>query len=271
MPVAKPPVTFVPAHPSNFSKGRGGMAWEGLTIHTTDGGASIAALDSWFANPAAKASTHFGIGQDGTIHQYVSLDDTAFAHGVINQPTAPILAENPGVNPNQWLIGIEHLDGGTPGTITPAQFAASVKLAAWLFDAVILPGMATMVRIDRNHIIGHGEIDSVNRKFCPSWPAARFDDYIKQVQALVAGTPPKPVPVPDPRDARIRDLEAQAASQQALIDNLNGVVTDTVDQLTRLGGAYRAELEGIIRAADDDAMRAAVRRADALAKIAGLG
>jgi hypothetical protein len=59
----------------------------------------------------------------------------------------------------------------------------------------------------------------VTRKFCPSWPSSRMDQYVARVQALLQGEPP-------------------AVDYRAL---------------------YEAELRGCLAAAEDDGRRAAVR------------
>ena len=47
---------------------------------------TLLGTDSWFLNPASKASSHYGIGKNGEIHQYVDLDCPAWANGVVNNP-----------------------------------------------------------------------------------------------------------------------------------------------------------------------------------------
>lgn len=49
----------------------------GLVLHVME--SSLAAADGWFHNPAAKASAHFGVDQDGTIVQWVEWEDKAWA------------------------------------------------------------------------------------------------------------------------------------------------------------------------------------------------
>ena len=198
--VTQPTTNWFPAHPDNYTAGRAdGIVWEGVVIHTTDGGASLDALGSWFASAAARASTHFGIGPDGRIGQFVSLQNTARGHGIKGNPTAAVVLENGSLNPNDYLIGIELVDNHLPGNHTPEQIEAAARLTAWLFATEILPHAArTGAAVSRRNIIGHNEIDSVNRSRCPSWPPLRWADFVARVGALVAG---EPAPV----DPRLRD------------------------------------------------------------------
>ena len=45
---------------------------------------TLTGTDSWFANPVSKVSSHFGVGKNGEIHQYVDLDNPAWANGGVN-------------------------------------------------------------------------------------------------------------------------------------------------------------------------------------------
>jgi N-acetylmuramoyl-L-alanine amidase len=92
------------------NKGRGGFRPEAVVIHVMEG--TLVGTDSWFNNPASKVSAHYGVGRDGTIHQYVSETDTAFHAGRRSKPTWGLIKD--GINPNLYTIGIEHEgDGGS--------------------------------------------------------------------------------------------------------------------------------------------------------------
>lgn len=77
----------------------------------------LAGTDSTFANSASQASAHYGIGADGTIHQYVSERDGSYsdANYVSNNST----------------ISIEHEGGMSNGAVcTQACIDASARLCA---------------------------------------------------------------------------------------------------------------------------------------------
>lgn len=254
--VAKPPIKWLPAFAENYSTDRTRLNpagvrytpdYEAIVWHTTDGGATLEALAGWFGQRQiingvqVRSSTPFGVDRTGRIGQFVSLQNRAFAHGIVQNATAQIVLDNAGIDPNYWAVGIELLDGGTPGDHTPVQLEAAAQLAAWLCDDLLLPKAAlTGFAINRERNIGHYQIDGVDRAHCPSWPESRFTWMIARINQIVAaarGAAPPP-PATDYR------------------------------------AAYRAELVGLIQAATDDGRqaseRAAVRIAAAQAKIDAL-
>ena len=118
---------------------------------------TLAGTDSWFTNPASKVSSHFGVGKNGEIHQYVDLKNPAWANGGVNKPNWPLLI--PGVNPNYYTVSIEH--EGESGDVMPeAQYQATLALHRWLIGTLGLP-------MTRDNIIRHYRIDSVNKSNCP--------------------------------------------------------------------------------------------------------
>lgn len=202
--VPKPEIVFVGCHDTNYRKGREPLGLEVIGIHTTAGGSSIEALDSWFntrvgVNGKTAGSTNFGVGPDGRIHQYVALSDTPIANGARASATARLVQENAGLDANAYSISIEHLDGGVPGTVTETQFEASAHLTAWLFQEVLSKSSARPVpTVDRDHILGHYQFDPEQRAFCPSWPEERFTRYIARVNEWLTAAAPVPEPEPEP-------------------------------------------------------------------------
>jgi N-acetylmuramoyl-L-alanine amidase len=95
-------------------------------MHTMGG--FLAGTDSWFNNPAAQVSTHYGIGLKGDVHQYVGLDDTAWGNGVLE---AGNRWPYPG-NPNGLSISIETEDRGIPQNtpVSPEMLASASALIA---------------------------------------------------------------------------------------------------------------------------------------------
>lgn len=72
-----------------------------------------------FNNPEREASAHFGIAQDGRIHQFGPLGKGWEAWHAMAA--------------NLTYYGIEHADGGNPDTpLTPAQIAASAQVVECL-------------------------------------------------------------------------------------------------------------------------------------------
>lgn len=95
----------------NGSYGSGAI--HGVVMHTMVG--QLAGTIEWFNNPQAQASAHFGIGQDGSIHQFGPIGKgwCAWAQAAGNKT---------------WY-SIEHADNGNPGTpLASAQVIASAQL-----------------------------------------------------------------------------------------------------------------------------------------------
>lgn len=197
MTLMKPPaITLVRGHAANAYPSRGGYLPEAIVLHTMAG--TLAGCDAWFANPRSQAGAHFGVGADGSIHQYYSLDHAPYANGRVEQPvTARLVRDNAGVNPNYWSVSIEHEDGGEPGReLTPAQFAASTRLSAWLWQTTILPAGAEGVPAlpDRDHILSHSDISPQSRPRCNGWGEDRMAAHIAEVRRLLgeSSTPAGP-------------------------------------------------------------------------------
>lgn len=139
----------------NHASGRGGHRPEALVIHVMEG--TMESTLSWFRSPASKVSAHYGVSRAGEVVQYVRDEDTAWHAGRVLRPTAEMVLERPGVNPNLWTIGIEH-EGGADQEPTSAQLAASAELMAMLADRWQIP-------LDLRHVIPHRAIYAA--KTCP--------------------------------------------------------------------------------------------------------
>lgn len=98
----------------NHYNGRNGYAVTHITLHIMVG--HLAGTDSVFLNPSSQASAHYGIGANGTVHQYVSEDDGSYSDANFAS--------------NNSTISIEH-EGGMAGVpCTQACMDASARLCA---------------------------------------------------------------------------------------------------------------------------------------------
>jgi N-acetylmuramoyl-L-alanine amidase len=111
---------------------------------------------NWLRNPAAKASAHYLVTKLGAVYQLVKDEDTAWHVGIVNKPDWVLYKGN---NPNNYTLGIEHEALAGEGLSEP-QYQASLELHRELVAQYNIP-------IDRNHIIGHYRLDSVNRRNDP--------------------------------------------------------------------------------------------------------
>lgn len=155
-----------------------------IVMHIMQG--TLAGTASHFNNPNVDASTHLGVGLKGEIHQYVDLKDGAWGNGAMAKPdlSVPWIREcwEKGINPNLVTISIEHegkhdLQRGIFHQFTDEQYEADIRLVAWLHQEYGIP-------IDREHIVGHYQIDGVNRPYCPG-PTYDFNRVIEGAKRLL--------------------------------------------------------------------------------------
>ncbi|MFM0631241.1 N-acetylmuramoyl-L-alanine amidase [Paraburkholderia xenovorans] len=167
---------FAPAPGSAFMAMATPRTISRIVIHVTDAPSTSSTVNT-FTHPGARVSSHYLVGQDGEVIQFVQENDIAFhAHGA-----------------NGDSIGIEHVAIQRAGATykrsdgsslhfnhlppTDAQYCASAALVTYLCDKYGLTP-------DRLHILGHAEVDpSTDHKACPSGADWDWDHYIR----LVAG------------------------------------------------------------------------------------
>ena len=156
----------------NYREGRRGYKPIAIVSHQTAG--RYPGCKSWMMNPKAQASAHYLINRAGEIFQLVKEKDTAWHVGIANKPTWTLYN---GINPNYYTLGIEHEcypDVGGDGNLTELQYQATLFLHKQLIEKYNIP-------IDREHLIGHYQIDSVNRSNCPgkNFPWSRLISDLK--------------------------------------------------------------------------------------------
>ena len=165
---------------------------DALVLHVTGAG-TCPGMRSWFNNPAASASAHFGVCKDGSIEQYVEVGDVSWNAGFLNRPdlSNPLVAywASNGINPNRRIVGIEVLLA--PGERLddfPAMKQSLDLLVQWLLPTVGLPPW-------REVLIGHYQIDAVNRSNDPRC-CYSLDALTDRVWTFF--NPPAPVITPPP-------------------------------------------------------------------------
>ena len=99
----------------NHYNGRNGYEITHITLHIMVG--YLSGTDSTFQNANTQSSAHYGIGADGTIHQYVSENDGSYSDANYES--------------NNSTISIEHEGGMVNGAVcTQACMDASARLCA---------------------------------------------------------------------------------------------------------------------------------------------
>jgi hypothetical protein len=113
-------------------------------------------------------------------------------------------AVNNKINPNRLTVSIEH-EGRTGEEFPEAQYQATLFVHKKIIQQFGIP-------IDRFHIIGHYQIDSLNRPMCPG-TGFPWNRLIADLQAAFAPPAPAPVaePAPAPEPAPAAAVEAAPA------------------------------------------------------------
>ncbi len=181
-----------------------------IVLHIAQG--TCDGMRSWFATGHwvtlsdgsqvyVEPSTQFGVCEDGSVDQYLEIEDASHGQGIKNGLNPDnIAATFANVNPNLYVVSVEIAGtcGGPKLRDRGAQEASLIMLLGWFRDNL---GIA----LDTYHVIGHYSIDAVNR---PSDPLCLFDDeadFLAWVSALSAAPP--------------STLEERVASiEQAIID-----------------------------------------------------
>lgn len=157
----------------NHYKGRYGFKPDMLVCHQT-GGTSVEDALRWYLNPAAQCSPNDVIDTNGDIYHLVDYDDAAYCNGTqTTNPNEKLYYKNATskivksrkTNANFYTYSIEFVHCAK-GDITEAQ----VQAAIWLLKNRIIPHAKSKgvdFPVNRDHIIGHSEIDPVGRSFCP--------------------------------------------------------------------------------------------------------
>lgn len=174
--------TIIQQWTNNKSPGRGGQRIAALVCHIQDGYQQ--GTINWFTNPDSQASAHFVVGKDGSIVQMVAIEDTAWTNGYYNHPDASLSWLQKGVNPNQETVTVEH-EGFSGDVLTPAQLASTIWLGNYIRQYVSFHGLGD-IPLNREHIIGHYQLDSVTRSGCPG-PGFPWDAYMHGLALLDRG------------------------------------------------------------------------------------
>lgn len=165
---------------------------ESIVDHITDGNDSR----DYLQHADNGSSVHFLIREEngvGVVYQFMPVEWAAWGNGrwSENNPYMPqwIKTLLPKLrtgedNINHHTVSIEH-ERKWPFTtpLPPALKEASIDLHRWLCNAF------PTITIDRNHIIGHYQIDNVSRANCPGGPGGKlfpFDEIISRVQGAPA-------------------------------------------------------------------------------------
>jgi hypothetical protein len=144
----------------NFKKGRDlpdGLQADVIVIHVMEG-TMAGTLEHFNRNkPKDPVSAHYGVSKKGEVVLYVSEEDTAYANGLTVRPTADVVTDRDGINPNNYTISIE-FEGMGDTDLTDEQREVGIRLIRDIAKRRSFP-------INRYHVVGHNEIRA--DKQCP--------------------------------------------------------------------------------------------------------
>lgn len=159
----------------NFNS-RGGLPVSLVVIHTCEG--NYAGCWGWLRNPAAGASAHYVVKEDGSeITQLVHETNRAW-HVAANYSCARAggaQCNRNGVSTNSFAVGIEHAGFASQASFQDGMIEASARLTCDITKSHNIPR-------DRNHIVSHGQLQPWDRTDPgPNWP---WSQYIDRVRAI---------------------------------------------------------------------------------------
>ncbi len=147
-----------------------------VIIHTCE--SNYASCWSWLVNPASQVSAHYVVSEDGSeISQLVLERNRAWHIAALYDCTLNRGHDCwlNGVQSNNFTVGVEHAGFVSQDSFPATQLEQS---AALVCDVTRDRGIPR----DWQHIVGHGQLQPVNRTDPgPNWPWIR---YVHRVQAL---------------------------------------------------------------------------------------
>lgn len=160
---------------------------------------TIGSVYNTFNNPVNGVSSHFCVGRDGSIEQFVELTRRAHTNGFVRSPKSPLVKQMGDVNANYYTVTIEHegYEGhGKDGSLTEEQFAATCWLHKWI-QGEVKRIYGNTIALNSHQVIAHNQIDS-QKGTCPgvNYPWARlytelaiadrmdFDAYEERLESL---------------------------------------------------------------------------------------
>jgi len=127
-------------------------------------------------------SSHFGIGRDGRIWQFVRLEDSAWCQGEVTSTDGYWWEKVD--NPNWYCISIE-LEGWEDEPKSDDQMEALV----WLCNKAILAKFPE-IPLDREHIIGHYQINPAHKTDPGDFDWEQFLDCLRRKTSWRAAKTP---------------------------------------------------------------------------------
>lgn len=153
----------------NCYKGHGEYIPDMIVLHST---MSYEKAINNFYNPQREVSAHFIIRENGEVKEVVSLDNSSWANGTSLNDTSDVyykfannkIVESRAYNANYYTFSIEHIS--FDGRLTKEQYNSSLLVIKKIIKYVKDKYNYDFI-IDREHIIGHSDINPIVRTSCP--------------------------------------------------------------------------------------------------------
>jgi hypothetical protein len=159
--------------PVNYTN-NGQREVRGVVVHIMAG--TLSGTDSWFRNPKAQASSHFGTGKAGALYQWVDTADRAWAQA----------------NGNPAWISVEN-EGKGGDTLTSAQLDRVAEVLAWAHTTYGVPLQVT--HSVNGQGLGYHAMGGASwggHTSCPGTRiVAQLDDIVSRAKKIVGGDAPQ--------------------------------------------------------------------------------
>lgn len=173
----------------NCYNGRNGLVPDMIVCHRCN---EFNKTLNMFYNPVYEVSSHFVIDETGEVKQVVDLYDSAWANGTSLSDTSDVyykfseneLVRNRQVNANYFTFSIEHIS--FDGNLTDKQYDASLEVMKKIITFVESTYNIEF-SIDREHIVGHRELNPVVRTVCPGdfFPFERLINDLRKWKGML--------------------------------------------------------------------------------------
>jgi hypothetical protein len=204
-----PGAIWTPAASGNYSTGQSAPRW--IVIHTTE--ITTQQTIDKFQTPGVQVSSHYLVGRDGSVYQFVHQDNIAYHAGNFSYNVAS--------------IGIEHERYGTSNA-TEAEYRASAKLVQFIAAEYNIPlthlaaAVAPASPSSGSAIIGHYQVPDPNNPSLGGGASHhtdpvnwQWDHYMSLVQGFDA--PDKPTNISPANNATGQSLTT-TLSASAFVD-----------------------------------------------------
>lgn len=175
-------------YPNQGNHGRQGVSPIAICHHTFDGWWAFYQKIILGQAPGYQNTANYSITVDGVVRQHVADADAAWCNGLswsAGGPAAhksdlglPWLAEaySKRISPNCYTYSIE-LEGRSGTPLTAPQYASLVALDKKLM------AQSPSITADRVHLVGHMQIDGINKQGCPG-SAFPWTNLVRDLQPV---------------------------------------------------------------------------------------